>query len=67
MFILSIPLIGVVLEQPEYDVMAVPPERSRTALTRDVLLDIAFYATLLGTAMVSKVPLHTEHDLTHAL
>lgn len=47
--VLPLPLVGLVLEPPAHDVMRDPPRRSRHAVTRRVLLDIAVYGTLMGS------------------
>ena len=48
MYVLSLPLMGLVTEPPSYDVMLEPPRRSRYVLTRDVLSDIFVYGIWLG-------------------
>ncbi len=53
MFVLALPLIGLVMEAPDFDAMAKPPRRSRYALTTPVLVDIAVYGFLLGSCSIA--------------
>merc|ERR1711991_629617 len=53
MYVLSLPLMGLVTEPPSYDVMMEPPRRSRFVLTKDVLSDIIVYGLLLGACGIA--------------
>jgi Na+-exporting ATPase len=53
MYVLSLPLMGLVTEPPSYDVMMEPPRKSRYVLTKDVLSDIIMYGILLGSCAIA--------------
>lgn len=53
MFVLSVPLIGLVMEPPDFDVMAEPPRKSRYVLSRALLTDILVYGFVLGACGIA--------------
>jgi len=53
MFVLSVPLIGLVMEPPDFDVMAEPPRKSRYVLSRALLTDILVYGLILGACGIA--------------
>ncbi len=52
-FVLSVPLVGLVMEPPDFDVMAEAPRRSRRVLTAPVLTDILIYGVFMGACAIA--------------
>jgi Na+-exporting ATPase len=66
MFVLSVPLIGLVMEPPDFDVMAEPPRKSRYVLSRALLTDILVYGFILGAcgiAVFSSIVYGVDHGV----
>lgn len=53
MFVLSVPLVGLVMEPPDFDVMVEQPRKSRYVLSKTLLTDILVYGVLLGACAIA--------------
>ena len=66
MFVLSVPLIGLVIEPPDFDVMAEMPRKSRYVLSRILVTDILVYGFILaicGVAVFTSVVYGVENGV----
>lgn len=54
MFVLSVPLIGLIVEPPHFDVMSLPPRKSRYVLSPVLITDICVYGFFLGALALAS-------------